>query len=70
MTIPTDILAAILCTGGGIVVSLQAWILLEIINLKIKLANYKELNQAVKRHGERLSQMESHCGIELAEIKP
>ena len=66
MTIPSDILAVVITLAATIVVGLQAWILIEIVSLKVRLSNYENLSEKVERHGDRLLAVEAHCGIETA----
>lgn len=64
MTIPTDILAAVLTALLSGITGLQIWILVEIIRIKVRLANYEETRKQVQRHERRLNRVEAHCQIQ------
>ena len=64
MSIPIEMLTTIIGLVGSVVIALQAWILIEIVALKVRLSNYEQLAEKVEQNNDRLIVIESHCGIQ------
>ena len=64
MIIPIEMLTTIIALVGSVVIALQAWILIEIVALKVRLSNYEQLAEKVEQNNDRLIVIEAHCGIQ------